>query len=151
MRKYGMIEDFLVIRLSLHQFRTWTMPLRFFSNLQKFQCRFHAYSMFQSKNLFSSAANCAFRSMAFTIFSVLESFDQSNPLAVQISHSHVLEVRIKPLKPSCGIIVFPQLFRFVQRRKSSSFPHRQLRLLCANSPNLQAKCDQITYPFTPQY
>lgn len=88
--------------------------------------------MFQSKNLFNSAANFALSNMAFTIFSVAESVDQSNLLAIQTSHWQVSNVCIKPLKPSCGIIDFAPICQPVLHPKRLSFLEIQLRIICAS-------------------
>ena len=106
MRKGGVIKFLSVIRLPLY----WFIDLKTFPRVCK-GCyeELNKFPIFQSKNLFNSAANCALSNKAFTIFSVLESVDQSNRLALQTSHWQGSTVCIKPLKPSWGIIAFERV------------------------------------------
>ena len=110
---------------------SWIRPNNFLSSLQILPCE-HDFPMFQSKNLFNSAANFALSKMAFTIFSVAESVDQSNLLAIQTSHWQVSTVCIKPLKLSCGIIDFAPICQPVLHPKRLSFLEIRLRIICAS-------------------
>ena len=103
----------------------------------------------QSKNLFSSAANCALSSTAFTIFSVLERFDQSNLLPIQLPHWQISKVCITLLMPSRGNIMFAPDFQTFLRPKLLSFLHIRLQTTYANRHIYLLASDHTYNSFSP--
>ena len=89
--------------------------------------------------------------MAFTIFSVLESVDQSNLLAAQTSHWQFSSVFSKALKPSCGIIAFEPICQSVLPPKRLSFLEIRLPIICANRHIYQLENDHMYSSFSPHY